>query len=504
MMGNSFNKKTVIIVGAGTAGAVICSKLSSTHDVTIFEKSENKRIPFLNRIPLLIGLLYSSRNKYIRKNELDFNSTRKVPFFESNNLGGSSVMNGCVHVLGIYSKWEKFLKKFNLELEDMEKAEECFFSRKNERKKISLRTARQANLDHAFQSAFQKKNIQRGKTDLMIKQACGPTINTTRKLLRSSVLDLNPFSKTKVVLNKKVTNLLLNDEGEVIGVVADGDKFFADKVILTAGVIGTNELLLRPALREGNLEKLSLKLQVGEGIKDHVNLRINVRSKKHVESLNIINASLIRKVWMLTKQLLSIETLLIGTGATSSANIDIDGDGVIDTRINLLNFSEHGRLGSDGNYFDDSINGFSFSISTINPLSSGYIKISETGECIVRPNYLQDKTDEKSISNAIDLCISLLKSPPLSDYVVSIKEEDKIVNDKIGFIRDNSYSGYHLIGGCHNIIDENFKVNDLNNLYICDASIFSEYVSSNIHASIVIVANLFSDKFLKLRNKHEI
>ena len=40
-----------------------------------------------------------------------------------------------------------------------------------------------------------------------------------------------------------------------------------------------------------------------------------------------------------------------GTGATSGVHLDLDGDGLVDTRINLLKFSEGGRHKSDGNDF---------------------------------------------------------------------------------------------------------------------------------------------------------
>lgn len=41
-------------------------------------------------------------------------------------------------------------------------------------------------------------------------------------------------------------------------------------------------------------------------------------------------------------------TLMKGTGATSAVHLDLDRDGEIDTRIQLVQFSETGRHGSDG------------------------------------------------------------------------------------------------------------------------------------------------------------
>ncbi len=498
-MTNSIAKSSVIIVGAGTAGSVICSKLALSFNVTVFDQSENKKVPIINRIPLLIGLLYSSKNRYIRKRDLTFNSKRSVPLFESNVLGGASAMNGCVHVLGIHSKWKRFLRKFNADLGDMERAYADNFSRKSDRDKICLRTARQSKLDLVFQEAFHITGVKKGCTDLMNEESCGSVINTVKKIFRSSVTDLKPYRNAHINLNKKVTNLLLNEDNKIIGVVADGKAYTADHVILSAGVIGTNELLLRPALRIYDKAKINLNLPVGKGIKDHVNFRINIHSTKRIESLNIINKSYSRKLWLLIKHLFGFDTLLLGTGATSSANIDIDNDGVVDTRINLLNFSENGRLGISDEFFEELAHGFSFSISSINPFSNGSIELTESGDCRVRPNYLSNQVDLSNLNKAIDLCYSILRTLPFSNYVASIKDEERILNDRENFIRENTYSGYHLIGGCHEVVNEKFQVKELQNLYICDASIFDEFVSSNIHAAIIIIADIFSCKFLESR-----
>ena len=83
--------------------------------------------------------------------------------------------------------------------------------------------------------------------------------------------------------------------------------------------------------------------------------------------------------------------------------------------------------------------------------------------------------------------------------MASIKDETRILNDRDNFIRENTYSGYHLIGGCHEVVNEKFQIKEMDNLYICDASIFDEFMSSNIHAAIVIIADIFSCRFLQLR-----
>ena len=64
-----------------------------------------------------------------------------------------------------------------------------------------------------------------------------------------------------------------------------------------------------------------------------------------------------------------------GTGATSAAHLDLDGDGEVDTRIQIVQFNESGRYGSGGKLFSTSKPGFSISITAIKPRSKGSIKI---------------------------------------------------------------------------------------------------------------------------------
>ena len=53
-------KEKVLIVGGGTAGLVAGRRLAAKFNVEIFEKSKLKSVPLFNRIPLMIGLLFTN------------------------------------------------------------------------------------------------------------------------------------------------------------------------------------------------------------------------------------------------------------------------------------------------------------------------------------------------------------------------------------------------------------------------------------------------------------
>ena len=70
------------------------------------------------------------------------------------------------------------------------------------------------------------------------------------------------------------------------------------------------------------------------------------------------------------------------------------------------------------------------------------------------------------------------------------------IKDIDNFILSNVYSGYHLIGGSSKLIGENFNVKNMSGLYICDATVLDQYPASNIHSSVVLLADLFARKLI--------
>ena len=487
-------RKKVIVVGGGTAGAVVSKNLSSHFDVTVIDKSVNSRMPIFYRVPLMIGLLFHRNTTYIQKSTLMFNSDRDVPFYSSNLIGGTSIINGCVHVLGSKDLWKGVLARFGLVFDDLVSSYQSLFTRGRENKKIRIMEAKRSWIDEVFFEALKKKGIDRGNVEWTDKTECGMVLNTVKRYSRSSVLDLKPFERTKVIAGCRIERLVVNKNSEIVGVYDGQNITFGDYVFLCAGVVGTNTLLLQEALRVDDGSLVDLRLDAGRGIKDHTNIRLNIKAKRKIGSLNEIDASILEKIRLGIKHTLGFWTLMCGTGATATANIDIDGDGVVDTRINLLRFYETGRMGSNGRLFSSHSPGFSMSITQINPTSSGSFVVTHSG-ANVNPNYLSSSSDVKHLKQALTFVMQLLKAEPLCGIVEEIEEQDLIEKSPEKYILDHAYSGYHLIGGCRHLLHDNFSVGEFGNLYVCDASAFSEYPSPNIHSSVVILADLCSKKF---------
>ena len=148
----SKEQEKIVIIGGGTAGLVIANNLQNNYKVTVIEKSKFKKYPLIYKIPLMIGLVFrNSKIKYINQTHIEINNGRKLPFFESNLLGGSSVMNGCVHMLGSKVLWEKFIQKYNIKYNEVLRSYNNLYSvRTRDKGKIILSKIRKGLIDSLF------------------------------------------------------------------------------------------------------------------------------------------------------------------------------------------------------------------------------------------------------------------------------------------------------------------------------------------------------------------
>lgn len=486
-------KKTVLVVGGGTAGLTIANNLQDDFNVIVVERSVYKKYPLIYRIPLAIGFLFRSNSlKFILKKDLFLRSGRQIPFFESNVLGGASSINGCVHTIGSKLIWGNILKKFNSSYAELINSYDRLFTTSQVAcDKINLMLAPQNQIDNAFIKALNNKGVPSGDMNFSDSENCGPIYNTTKKLFRSSVLSLIQKKEFKIFMGENV-NQIIFDDGKVTGVKTNRKIIKADYVILSAGVIGTCALLLHEKMKF-NSPKCIAQIDVGCGVQDHVNIRVNVTTKNEIGSLNEIEKSFFKKTFLFINHCLGRPTLMVGTGATSGAHLDLNGDGNVDTRIQVVQFTETGRHGSDGKYFSDEP-GFSLSITPINPVSKGRIKL-ERGQIVVEPLYLSDEIDMELIKLSLSYCIKLLHSDPLIGTVKEVICKQLLEADPEKYINENIFSGHHLIGGAQDAVDSDFKVDGVSNLYICDASVLNQYAASNIHSSVVLIADIFSKKF---------
>jgi choline dehydrogenase-like flavoprotein len=498
-MENKFKKKAVVI-GAGTAGLIIANNLQKSFNVTVLEKSNNYKLPLIYRIPLLIGILFRKRKKnFIKKKIINIDNNRKIPIYYPNVIGGSSEINGCVHVFGSKKLWQIFLKKFQLTYKDLTKVYNETFNYKSKnfkQRKINLMDSFNNKLDTIFSRISKDFKIKKISSIFNDNIGYGKVVNNSNIYFRSSVLDLVFAKKFKIKTNSCVNKILKKIEnGETVYYIYSNNGIFkADILILSLGTFATSQLLLNST--KTILELKRLKKLIGKGIKDHPNLRINVLLKRNFGTLNEISDSFLKKCFITIKFFFKFRTLLTGTGATSAFHIKLNQKQKnADTRINLLQFSENGR--HDSKNLLNTNPGFSLSVTPVQSYSQGKILINDNGKNFISFKYFKDRRDYIHIMKSLNYCLKLLKNKNINKYTKSIDKLNLIKKNPKKYILNNVYSGGHWIGGSSKIINSNFQVKNLKNFYICDASIFDFHVSSNIHSSVILIANLFTKKILE-------
>ena len=178
------NKKKVVIIGGGTAGLIVANNLKDKFEVTVIEKSKYIKYPIFYKIPLMIGLLFRDpKGEYIKK-RIQYLFGRLIPYFESNMLGGSSVMNGCVHTLGSKELWNNAIKKFKINYEDVLTSFNNIYSFvENKKNRINLTLTSLGDLDEAFLKTLNINGIPKNDMNFADNEGCGAIYVTTNKLL---------------------------------------------------------------------------------------------------------------------------------------------------------------------------------------------------------------------------------------------------------------------------------------------------------------------------------
>ena len=485
-----------LIIGAGTAGVCIANELlKKKKHFEIFDTAEFLKYPFFFKPPLMIGFLFG-RDNFIKESNFSFNS-REIPYYLPNVIGGSSEINGCVHSLGSEKNWKKLLQDFNLNFEDIKYAYEDNFSLNQDKQKMQIRESFSNDLDQKFFSFLTKKGVSQGDTEFSDTERFGTLKNNSGPFFRST--PISSFSGIKKLVKKgiNVKSITFDKESNVEGVLTNKGFFKFNKIIVAAGAIGSSRIILNTFLSSRtNLLKSIQNLE----IKDQPNVRIKFKLNTPSGTLNEIYSSTFKRFLLGVNYLARKKSFFTSSGATSAAYLDLDNDGVPDVKIQLVQFTEKGRLSSDtsGGIEFDSNPGFSLGITILNPKSAGTLSIGESNEnTIVKPKYFCNNEDLELCRKAIRFCLEFGKELTDKGIVNEIMDSKQIKTDLDGFIKANVFSSYHLIGGCtlrNGIINKDFKVKGINNLFICDASVMSDFVSSNSHAPVVCLSSAFAKK----------
>ncbi|KAL3868279.1 hypothetical protein ACJMK2_041106 [Sinanodonta woodiana] len=550
-------KYDYIIVGGGSAGAVLASRLSEKDDVTVLlleaggEETENS----LYHIPAVCFIL--------QKTEADwgyYTEPQKFSHFGLNGnrsywpqgkvLGGSSILNAMIYNRGSRYDYDNWASQgctgwgYDDVLSYFLKSEDILIPTLTDSKFHN--TGGYLGVSHArvtpFVDYYLKAAEELGfkivdyngedfegfaETQFTIRN--GVRSSTARAFLRPAMnrpnLHVITHSRVvKVIIDRKVANGV-----EVIHGGRRYQIYTSKEVILSAGVIGSPQILMLSGIGpKSHLDQLGIPviadLPVGDNLQDHLMLPVLTR----VNITGSVTEKAMLSWWT------SAQYYLFGTGYLSSPLVEVvahvsteenkevksapdiqfvflsglpKSNDLYDVREDIMN-EIHSKLPEEGFY--------AF-VALMHPKSKGTIRLRSRDPFdppIIDPNYLSEEEDIKTFIKGVRLLEKYIQTKTMQKIGVSfdllnitlcgahVFLSDAYVEC---YVRHMATTEYHPASTCKmgppedpsTVVDPQLRVKGIKGLRVVDASVMPVLTSGNTNAPTIMIAERAVDVILE-------
>ncbi len=514
-----------IIVGSGSAGAVLATRLTENPDVRVLVLEAGARdTGFWLKLPVGYYRSIYGRHSHLYRSEPDPGiAGRQMDCPRGRVLGGSGAINGLIFIRGQrqdFDDWrdlgaegwgyDDVLPHFrSIEAYDGPPSQY-----RGAHGPIPVRDLRNQNpaTDAWLEAAasyglphnpdFNGENsIGYGRYQLTIdgywRSSAGRSMLKPALSRPNLTLELRAHVTGLIRRGTDVTGVRYLQGGTEHQVHADGE------VILCAGAVQTPQILqlsgIGPAelLRSQGIEVVHDAPDVGENLQDHLQLRTIVSLADRRDSLNAqvrspIGLARMGLQWLLDQR----GPLTVGGGQVGGAMCTKYADG---DRPDLQLFTMPLSVDKPGLPLHD-YPGFTASFWQCHPESRGSVRITSTDPLAdpqIKVNYLSEKRDCDVMVEGLRIVREIFNQPSFKDrwtHEVIPGAEHQSDAEILAAARAKASTVYHLVGTCRMgsdagaVVDSALKVNGVDGLRIVDASVMPKITSANTNAATLMIA----------------